>query len=317
MHARYLKGADARQRQVAWHFSVDDRQCVQSLPLHERGLPVEVVGLGGLLTTPEVTDVLAALHVVHDPSRGDRLMRLLTGAGVRLGPRDLVALGSWSRELHRRRTHRGERPVTGTHPDVVVLADVVDEATRAFEAHDYTRALERTEAFFWSFCDDYIELVKGRAYSDGPAADSARRALRTALDVLLRLFAPVLPFATEEVWSWWREGSVHRAPWPTASELMLAEPGDPDLLGVVASALAAVRGAKSQAKASQRTSVVSAVVSGSAADLDRVRSAEADLRAAGRVELLDLRSGVDALSVTDVVLADIAQIGPWIDAHTA
>jgi len=97
--------------------------------LHERGLPVEVVGLGGLLTTPEVTDVLAALHVVHDPSRGDRLMRLLTGAGVRLGPRDLVALGSWSRELHRRRTHRGERPATGTHPDVVVLADVVDEAS--------------------------------------------------------------------------------------------------------------------------------------------------------------------------------------------
>ncbi len=97
--------------------------------LHERGLPVEVVGLGGLLTTPEVTDVLAALHVVHDPSRGDRLMRLLTGAGVRLGPRDLVALGSWSRELHRRRTHRVERPDAGSHPDVVVLADVVDESS--------------------------------------------------------------------------------------------------------------------------------------------------------------------------------------------
>ncbi len=95
--------------------------------LHERGLPVEVVGLGGLLTTPEVTDVLAALHVVHDPSRGDRLMRLLTGPSTRLGPRDLVALGSWSRELHRRRTRR-ER-VTGTHPDVVVLADVVDESS--------------------------------------------------------------------------------------------------------------------------------------------------------------------------------------------
>lgn len=95
--------------------------------LRERGLPVEVVGLGGLLTTPEVTDVLAALHVVHDPSRGDRLMRLLTGPSTRLGPRDLVALGSWSRELHRRRTRR--EVVAGTHPDVVVLADVVDESS--------------------------------------------------------------------------------------------------------------------------------------------------------------------------------------------
>ena len=93
------------------------------------GLPVEVVGLGGLLTTPAVTDILAALHVVHDPSRGDRLMRLLTGAGLRLGPRDLVALGSWSRELHRRRTRRPARADDARHLDVVVLADVVDESS--------------------------------------------------------------------------------------------------------------------------------------------------------------------------------------------
>ena len=93
------------------------------------GLPVEVVGLGGLLTTPAVTDVLAALHVVHDPSRGDRLMRLLTGAGLRLGPRDLVALGSWSRELHRRRTRRSAQVDDGPHLEVVVLADVVDESS--------------------------------------------------------------------------------------------------------------------------------------------------------------------------------------------
>jgi valyl-tRNA synthetase len=95
------------------------------------------------------------------------------------------------------------------------LADVVDEATTAYDGYDPARALERSEAFFWTFCDDYIELVKNRAYSDTAEAASASRALRLALDVLLRLFAPVLPFATEEVWSWWRSGSVHRASWPT------------------------------------------------------------------------------------------------------
>ncbi|MDQ3738289.1 MAG: valine--tRNA ligase, partial [Actinomycetota bacterium] len=101
------------------------------------------------------------------------------------------------------------------------LDTVVAEATGSFDDFDYARALERTEAFFWWFCDDYVELVKGRAYGGRGevGASSARAALRLALDVQARLLAPILPFAAEESWSWSHDTSVHRAQWPTLSGL--------------------------------------------------------------------------------------------------
>ena len=187
------------------------------------------------------------------------------------------------------------------------LADVVDKATRGFEAFDYTRALEVTETFFWTFCDDYLELVKERAYGGqgDEAAASARASLRIALDVVLRLFAPVLPYATEEVWSWWHDGSIHRASWPTSDDLnTVAAQTDPAILGAVGAALAGVRRAKSEAKVGMKADVERAVLTGPPATLERIRLAASDLIAAGRIASLDYQPA-ETFAVRDVVLAPV------------
>ena len=137
---------------------------------------------------------------------------------------------------------------------LTALAALIDESTEQLEAYDYARVLERAETFFWAFCDDYLELVKSRRYGDfGPAgAASANSAMLVALSSLLRLFAPYLPFVTEEVWSWWQAGSIHRAPWPTASDVLHSIGGkDESALAVrdaTQSALADVRRIKSMLK---------------------------------------------------------------------
>ncbi|MBN2622604.1 MAG: class I tRNA ligase family protein, partial [Acidimicrobiales bacterium] len=192
------------------------------------------------------------------------------------------------------------------------LADLVAEATAAFDRFDYARALERTEAFFWSFCDDYLELVKNRAY--GAAGDagaaSARTALGLALRTLLGLFAPFLPFVTEEVWSWWQDGSVHRSPWPSADALRQAagaddatSPGgepDPAVLAVAAAVLGEVRKVKSEAKRSMRTEVTAAVVRDTPERLALLALAADDVRSAGRIDALATEGAGDFAVTVDL-----------------
>jgi valyl-tRNA synthetase len=174
------------------------------------------------------------------------------------------------------------------------LADVVVEATAAFDAYDYARALERTEAFFWAFCDDYLELVKGRAYeeSTSPGPVSARAALAIALSVQLRLLAPVVPFVTEEVWGWWHVGSVHRAPWPDVEELAPApQQGDMAVLDMASYVLGEIRKAKATAKLSMRAPVARLTVVDDPERLALLAEAEGDLREAGGVVDLLTRPG--------------------------
>jgi valyl-tRNA synthetase len=207
------------------------------------------------------------------------------------------------------------------------LADVVRDATAAFDDFDYARALERTEAFFWWFCDDYVELVKTRAYgnADGgvvmeiattPEQASARTALTRALGTLQRLLAPHMPFCTDEVWSWWHDSSVHASTWPTDAECLenmtseagshiAGEAGSPDaalMLETVSAVLAEVRRAKTEAKVSQRAKVASATVTCDSTRRSTLELARTDLVNAGNIISLDFSEG-DGVAVS-VTLAE-------------
>ena len=170
------------------------------------------------------------------------------------------------------------------------LAATVEAATKAFDEYDYARALEHAERSFWNWTDDYVELVKSRAYGDGPGARSAHAALQLALSVYLRLFAPFLPFVTEEVWSWWRDGSVHRASWPQVGEFD-GVTGDAGVLEVTSRALEAVRRFKSEAKVSMKAELETVRVSDTREALDLLAGARVDLAAAAGTTTIELVEG--------------------------
>jgi valyl-tRNA synthetase len=201
-------------------------------------------------------------------------------------------------------THPLDRAMIGR------LSAVVADATESFEDYDYARALERAESFFWWYCDYYLELVKGRRYDPDPGVSaSVSLALRLSLSVFQRLFAPFLPFVCEEAWSWWQDGSVHRAAWPDAGELASsaaavsaeARVAEDHALAVAADVLREVRKAKSQARRPMRAPVERVVVHDSAERLQALELGSGDLLAAGSIGELE-QSVADEFAV-DVELA--------------
>jgi valyl-tRNA synthetase len=185
------------------------------------------------------------------------------------------------------------------------LAEVVERCTAALDAYDHATALELAERFFWFFCDDYLELVKARAYGErGPTASaSAVTTLRTGLSVVLRLLAPFLPFVTEEVWSWWQSGSVHRASWPDPEALRtVAGSSDDAVLSAASAAIAAIRKAKSQARVPMKDPIPLLVLTAGQERLDALAAAGLDVQAAGHVDKIELRPTAGSEPAYDVVL---------------
>ncbi|MBM3957826.1 MAG: class I tRNA ligase family protein [Gemmatimonadetes bacterium] len=179
------------------------------------------------------------------------------------------------------------------------LRDVVEKATEAYEEYEFGQALQLTESFFWNgLTDNFLELVKRRARDelDPEGRASAVAALRLGLDVLLRLFAPVAPTITEEVWSWAfaeekGQPSIHAAPWPSVEELArIPAPDHAGSFRVACEAIGAVRKAKTEAGIALGRPLRLCALSGSREALRRVEPVLADVAAAANARRVDLRA---------------------------
>jgi valyl-tRNA synthetase len=194
-------------------------------------------------------------------------------------------------------THRLDRGL------LTSLRGLIEDTTRALEGYDYARALQITETFFWSLCDNYLEMVKSRRYGDhgAEAAGSANASLLCALSVINRLFAPYLPFATEEVWSWWRPGSVHSAPWPAVSEIDAVVAADADAqraLDAAIEVLGEIRRVKSIERRPLKARVETAEVRWHADGIRLLQDVELDLRTAAGVDRFVYVPGEERLAMS-------------------
>ena len=198
---------------------------------------------------------------------------------------------------------------------LTMVGRLVREATQDLEDYNYASVLQKAETLFWFFCDNYLELVKSRRYGDmgAAAAGSANSALLTALSALLRVFAPYLPFVTEEVWSWWRSGSIHAAAWPVPEELFDAANGEDDTaartLELAAGVLGAIRRKKSEEQRPLKTAVTKAIVRLPDADRALLAGCEADVRASGLIQELVVEPAAALEVVVQLAPPEAAQEG--------
>jgi valyl-tRNA synthetase len=174
------------------------------------------------------------------------------------------------------------------------LASLVREATERLDSdYDYAWVLQHTETFFWDFCDNYLELVKSRRYGDfgEAAAGSANSTMLVVLSVLQRLLAPYLPFVTDEIWSWWRDGSVHSAPWPTDAEVLHGignrHAEEAELYRRTTEVLASIRKRKSEQGLSAGAQLDRVVIRNNEGLEQRLTPVLSDLRAAVKADVVE------------------------------
>lgn len=169
------------------------------------------------------------------------------------------------------------------------MRNAISSATASLEEFDYAAALQNTENFFWNYCDNYVELVKGRAYDqDASGRISAVSTLEWTLKSFLRLFAPFLPYVTEEVWSWYYQDhtnskSIHVGSWPSIDEVkVVAQPKNKNSFNIASEIVAKVRFAKSQAQKSLKTAVQKLEIHADSEQIKVARLVEFDLHKASK-----------------------------------
>ncbi|HEU4562867.1 MAG TPA: valine--tRNA ligase [Longimicrobium sp.] len=211
---------------------------------------------------------------------------------MQVGERLVIKLFNAARFVH---ALEGEGTAVTHELDRAFMHDLrgaVERTTAAWERFDHAQALAETEAFFRrSFADNYLELVKARARDGGEGGASAVAALRLALGVLVRIFAPFLPYVTEEIWSWHAAESVHRAPWPDRREFDgIAAPDDSESFAAAVAAITAVRRFKADAKVSLGKPLQRVVLASTPEAAARLRIVAQDVAAAARATEFEVRA---------------------------
>lgn len=172
------------------------------------------------------------------------------------------------------------------------LRGVISQSTTAFTTFEFAAALQVSEEAFWNFCDNYLELVKARVYSEEDSAErrSALATLSVSLEIFLRLFAPALVYVTEEIWGGTfaagrKISSVHRAKWPEVSELA-AIPAPPvqKTYAAACEVIGHIRGAKTAAKRGLKWPVSKLEITGSLESRNAIEPALSDLLRSGNVQ---------------------------------